>query len=280
MRNPLSIPVVVVVSLVEICAARADPAPPDAEVQGEVQVYPCRPTIACTAELVPAGALEIETGYAQRRVDGAPNHSVQALAKYSVTDRVQLQVATNNLIAAQSGSGAQLIDGVWFGPKVLLVRQDGYVPSIAVSAFLAVPTRDGPGALTQSKDADMWVYASKDLPLGIHADLNLGIDVLGVDDHPAIQELVALSLSRDLGHGFGTMLEGYAFEGGGTHAEHDAGVLTGLTFAVVPRVMLDAGFDVALYRDARDVTMFAGVTFVPYAHAAPTAAARVETASR
>lgn len=227
-----------------------------------VSVLPCRPTIACTAEIVPGGTLELEVGWAQRRASESPTNSALGLAKVSLTDRLQLQLGTNNMVTSQAGTTSPL-DGVFLGPKVVLVEQTDRVPAIAVSALVSTPTRDGAAAVTRTTDVNLWAYASKDLPW-LHADFNVGFDVLSVDDHPALQELVALSLSRDISHGVGAMLEGYAFWNGGEYVDHDAGVLTGLTFSIAPRVMFDAGFDVSLYRDTRNVTMFAGVTFVPY----------------
>jgi len=230
--------------------------------EGIVSVLPCRPTIACTAEIVPGGSLELELGWAQRRASGAPTNSVQALAKISLTDRLQLQVGTNNVLSSQADT-MNTLDGAFFGPKVVLLAQGDVVPAVAVSALLSTPTRDGAAAVTHTTDLYLWGYASKDLPW-VHADLNVGFNVLSVDDQPAVQELVALSLSRDIGHGVGAMLESYAFWNGGAYAAHDAGVLTGLTYSLAPRVMFDAGFDVSLYRDSRNITLFTGVTFVPY----------------
>lgn len=249
----------------------AEPASEAAHDDDDVRVLPCRPTIACTAEIVKGGVLEVETGFARRQSADEPAHSVAALLKYSLTDRLQLQLGTNNLVMMQHGSATQSFDGVFAGPKLVLLEQRARAPAIAVSALFMFPTRDGADAVTQTTDGYFWIYASKDLPW-LHADFNVGLNVLSLDSHPAVQELVALSLSRDLAFGFGAMLEGYAFEGGGDYAAHDAGVLTGLTYSIGPRVMLDAGVDIALHRDSRDLTMFAGVTFAPYAHVQRSAA--------
>lgn len=229
----------------------------------EIKVLPCRPTIACTAEIVKRGVLEVETGFARRHSADAPVSTVQALVKYSVTDRVQLQLGTNNLVMAQHGSDTQTLDGVYGGTKLVLRDQSERAPAISVSALVMLPTRDGASAATQTTDGYFWAYASKDLG-SVHADFNVGLDVLSIDHHPAVQELVALSLSRDLAYGVGAMLEGYTYEGGGDYAEHDAGILTGLSYALTPRIMFDAGADIALYRDARHLTLFGGLTFAPY----------------
>lgn len=245
-----------------------------AEDESAVLTLPCRPTIACTAEIVPGGTLEVETGYAHRRGDGVANTAL-GLAKYSVTDVLQLQLGTNNLVTAQTGGATQLLDGVYLGPKLVLHEQTAVTPTVAVSALAMLPTRSGPDAVTRTTDLYVWGYLSKDL-LGLHADFNVGLDLLSIDSKPATQVVVALSVSRDLAHGVGAMAEGYTFEGGGSYAAHDAGLLMALSYAPAPRVMFDAGVDIALYRDARSLTAFAGVTFIPYRRAA---SASVSTAA-
>jgi len=146
-----------------------------------------------------------------------------------------------------------------------------------VSAQVALPTRGGADALTQTVDAYLWGYVSKDL-LGLHTDLNLGLDVLSVDVQPAIQLVAAAAISRDLGRDLNAALEVYTCEGGGAYADHDAGALTALSYAPTGWLTVQAGADVALYRDVRSLTLFAGLTFVPYQRARPPAD-RVELAA-
>ena len=255
-----------------VCITRAAFAEPSVEpaepaVDDEVAALPCRPTIACTAEIVRGGTLEVETGFAHRRAADANASGVLALVKYSITDRLQLQLGTNNLVMA-SGDTTAWLDGVYLGPKVVLARQTEQLPTLAVSALFSIPTRSGDDAMTRTRDGYFWVYASKDL-LGFHADGNLGLDVLSLTDAPAVQGVAALSVSHDLAFGLGAMVETYAFEGGGSYAQHDAGVLMALSYAPTPRIMFDLGGDVALHRDARRATLFAGVTFIPYRAARP-----------
>jgi len=128
-------------------------------------------------------------------------------------------------------------------------------------------------------DGDFWLYLSQDLP-GVHADLNVGVNVLSMDSQPAVQYLGALSLSRDLAWGVGAMLENYAFVGGGSYADHDAGVLSGFTYAPTPRLMFDLGTDIALFRDSRNLTLFAGFTIVPYQYVKKQTAAGSSVAQR
>ena len=233
--------------------------------EARVRALPCRPTIACTAEIVPGGHFEVEAGYALRRTPtaSAAVHGAAALGKYSVTDRLQLQLGTNNVFLAQTGTATRSFDGAFGGPKLVLVTQGDRTPAIAVSALFGAPTTNDEAAAVRTYDANAWVYVSKDA-LGFHGDINLGLDTLSLDKKPAIQTLAALAVSRDLAFGFGAMIEGYTFNGGGAYAGHDGGVLTALSFSPMPELVLDAGADTALYRDTRSVTFFAGLTMLPF----------------
>ncbi len=230
-----------------------------------VRALPCRPTIACTAEIVPGGHFEIEAGYALRRTPSASTgvHGAAVLGKYSITDRLQLQLGTNNVFLAQAGTSTRSFDGAFGGPKLVVVTQGERVPAIAVSALVSAPTAKDEGAAVRTYDESTWIYVSKDL-LGFHGDINVGLDALSLDKKPALQTLAALAVSRDLAFGFGAMIEGYTYNGGGAYAGHDGGVLTALSFSPMPELVLDAGADTALYRDTRTVTFFAGLTMLPF----------------
>jgi hypothetical protein len=244
-------------------AQERDSAEDPSKKEEDARALPCRPTIACMAEIVPKNTLEIEAGYAQRIASDARLQSAQVLLKYSLSDHFQLQLGTNNLIAAQDSARTQSFDGVYGGPKLLLADQGDWSPSFAVSALFMGPTRQGEDALQQQWDGYFWAYISKDLA-GFHGDINFGFNVLGLDKKPEPQVLTALAISRDLFGGLGSYVELYGFHGGAPYAEHDAGVLAGLSYAPIQELIFDAGADTALYRDTRSVTVFAGATFLPY----------------
>lgn len=136
------------------------------------------------ADIAERGTLEVETDYAQTWSDSAIASSGAALLKYSLSDSLQLQLGTDNLITVQSGAATQTLDGVYFGPKLVLRDQGEIAPSISVSAMVSLPTRGGDDALTQTVDAYLCAYASRDV-LGVHTDVNLGVNLLSVDAAPA-----------------------------------------------------------------------------------------------
>lgn len=59
----------------------------------DLTALPCRPTIACTADIVPPGSFELEIGYLFRKLRSPLlQHSVPFLAKLTLAEWVQLQV--------------------------------------------------------------------------------------------------------------------------------------------------------------------------------------------
>ena len=228
---------------------------------GRVKVLPCRPTIACTAELVPANTWEVEAGYSDRRSSGTTAHGGQLLIKYSVLDRLQLQLATNNVFSAPVGGSVSYFDGGVAGLKARFTPQGRFLPMISASLLVSFPTQSGQMVAQRSYDTLLWVYFSKDIGF-VHTDLNFGWDTLDLSGSAKPQEVVAWSASTDLAYGFGFMTEGYGFFGGSA-AVADAGWLNAISYAPIPEVMFDLGGDAGLVGVDRTYTLFVGVTFIP-----------------
>jgi hypothetical protein len=227
----------------------------------DVSALPCRPTIACTADIVPSGTFELEAGYLYRRLAHDKNQSsVPFLLKLSLTDALQLQVGSNGPTFAPMQS---FFDDVVAGLKLRVHRQTERTPSLAVSALVSVPTAEAMGYL-RTYDALLAAYVTKDIGW-LHADFNVGLNLWRVESEPLTQLWTALALSVPVGRGFGAMVEGYVFSDAAPIAERDAGVLSAISYQPRPWLVIDAGPDVGLVRDTRTVSAFVGVTIDPVA---------------
>ncbi len=244
-------------------ARRAEAGPPDETYR----VLPCRPTISCTADLVPPGALEIEAGYLARSItSGGYVHAQPFLAKLSLFERLQLQVGSNGkvLTTGKVASEARFLDDISIGLKPKLLDQTELWPSLAVSAALSIPSWDRHPDFPFAYDASFWGYASKDVG-PFHFDLNGGLNVWEFDLSPSYQPFVTLALAAPLAGDFGAILEGYSFADGHARiAPADAGILTGLTYSPRPWLMFDAGMDLGALRQQRRWSLFTGLTIIPY----------------
>jgi hypothetical protein len=244
------------VTLAALCGASA-------RADDQVTALPCRPTIACTADIVPPGALELEVGYLYRSLNGGVNqHSVPFLFKLTLARWLQLQVGGNGPTFADRPVPVRYVDDVDFGFKLHLVDQTAGRPSMAVSAALSVPLADDMPGFVRTYDVLVTAYATKDIAW-LHADLNAGLNLWRVEGPIAAQPWVALALSAPLPAGLGAMIEGYYFARAQPLAPRDAGLLLAASYSPRPWIVLDAGGDLGLVRSTRAASAFVGLTVVP-----------------
>lgn len=149
------------------------------------KTLPCRPTIACTADLAPTGAFELETGALYRKDSGgARQWTFPFLGKLTVADRLQVQLG----------------------------HQAEWVPSLSLSATASIPGFAGAGYL-RTYDAFFVGYVTKDFG-PVHVDFNTALNVWRIDGAPLGQGLVALAVGASLPAPFsmfGVMGETYYF---------------------------------------------------------------------
>ncbi len=228
----------------------------------DAKSLPCRPTIACTADLVKSGQFEIETGMLFRRLGAARQWSFPFLAKLTLAPYAQLQVGSNGYTEQSDAGPVRYFDDVTAGLKLHLVDQRAFVPSVSLSAAIALPvTGDEPGYVSQ-ENAFAIGYVTKDFgPL--HANLNLGLNDWGVDRGSTLQEWVALALSVPLPAPFGLLVENYYFTDATPAAGRDGGCLFALSLTPRPWLVFDFGGDVGYFPASRSYSSFVGMTIVP-----------------
>jgi hypothetical protein len=171
------------------------------------KAMPCRPTIACTADFVPTGVVELDTGYLYRRLgNGADQHSVPFLLKLTLAEWVQLQVGSNGPTFASMPAPARFFDDITVGLKLHLHDQDERSPSLSVSGTASLPMPAATGYLRRGYDAFFIFYVTKDV-CWLHIDFNAGVNLWQLDATPRAQPWAALAMSTALPRGFGPMIE-------------------------------------------------------------------------
>jgi hypothetical protein len=226
------------------------------------KALPCRPTIACTADIVPPGVVELEVGYIYRRLAAREDqHSVPFLLKLTLADWVQLQLGSNGPTFASPALPARFFDDLTLGLKLHLRDQTTDAPSMSFSATASIPLVDAEGYL-RTYDALFIAYVTKDVRW-LHADLNLGLNLWRLDRQPIPQPWIALALSVALAHDLTPMVELYYFGDAAPVALSDAGLLVALGYQPRNWLVLDVGADVGFIQANRVVSAFAGVTIIP-----------------
>ncbi len=225
------------------------------------RALPCRPTVACTADFAPPGTFEIEGGWNAAKQAGQRVVSFPFLLKQTLTPLLQLQLGSNGFTSVRGTERTSYFDDLVFGPKLHLVDQSAFVPSLSVSAEIGVPISRATG-YSSDDDAFFTAYASQDFAF-IHADLNAGLALWKLES-PSVQESLELALSATVAAPLGVFAEGYVFSNAAPVAPRDGGVRAGVTLTPKPWLVFDAGGDAGFYPSIRAYTLFVGMTVVPF----------------
>jgi hypothetical protein len=223
---------------------------------------PCRPTIACTADIVKPGLFELEAGMLFRHLDGTRQWTFPFLAKLTLTSFMQLQVGSNGYTTQFDGVPARYFDNVSPGIKFHFLDQGSVLPSLSISGAVGVPILEHQQGFIPANDAFFIAYITKDFG-PIHADLNLGANDWALDSSPRAQEWVALAVSAPLPPPFGAMVEFYYFTDAAPFAGRDGGWLFALSVSPRPWLIFDFGGDIGYFPSSRAYSSFVGMTIVP-----------------
>jgi hypothetical protein len=222
-------------------------------------VLPCRPTIACTADIGPPGDLELEIGYLFRRFQGpAHQQSIPFLFKVTATRWLQLQLGGNGPTFENAPVPTRYVDDIVGAAKVHLLDQAPLHPSLSLSTGLSVPLVSANGYV-RTYDILTTVYATKDFRW-LHTDLNVGLDAWRIGGPVEWQPWAALALSVALPRQFTFMAESYYFSDARPIAPRDGGMLGAVAYSPWPNLVFDAGGDLGYFPSERAFSVFVGIT--------------------
>jgi hypothetical protein len=243
----------VAVMLAAPTMARAD------VITADELALPCRPTIACTADIGPPGHLELEIGYLFRRFR-APAHqqSVPFLLKLTVTPWLQLQLGGNGPTFANAPVATRYVDDIVGAAKLHLPDPPPRWPSLSLWVALSVPLASAQGYV-RTYDILTAAYATDDFgPL--HVDLNVGLNAWRITGPVFWQPWVALAVSTAPARWLIAMVETYYFGDASPIAPRDGGLLGAVGFVLRPNLVLDGGGDLGFFPSSRAYSLFLGLT--------------------
>ena len=209
-----------------------------------------RPTVADPADITQFGVLEVEYGYEHPNVGpGGQQNNFGGLLKFAVTCNLELRwdMATllnqrNNGIST-TGTGDN-----WLGFQYRFHRQTRRTPVLAFGYALKFPSASEAKGLGSGRyDHQAKVLVSKDLG-GVHFDFNASLFIVGRQGLSGFDHNTELNLA--FSH---PVYKNLLFTGefyGDTKLNSStpafASALWAFTYAVTPRLIIDAGVDHAL----------------------------------
>jgi hypothetical protein len=231
-----------------------------AHADDDNHVVPCRPTLACTADLAPTGTLELELGYQPRRVDDGPvyQHTFPFLFKVPVASWLELQLGGNGYTIVP---GAHYFGDLLPAVKVHLLDQTDDRPSLAVSLIGGVPSFSQAG-YTRIYDLFAQLHASKDNGK-LHLDGIAGLGAWQLEGPVKYQPYVAVAATYPLSKRVAASLEPHYYADAAPIAPHDGGAMLAVAFAIRPWLVVDGALDVVLFADQTSEIGLFGISIAP-----------------
>jgi hypothetical protein len=226
---------------------------------------PNRPTVANPADITQYGVLELEYGWDRTSLGaGARLSDLTGLLKFGLLCDIELRWTMANYIwqsplaGNQSGTGDN-----WFGPQVRLYHQTAHIPTLALNYAVKAPTASSSKGLGSGvMDHSVTFLASKDIKK-IHFDFNATSLWIGKPAGSGSDQNFQLNLaiSRTITGRLGFTGEFYGNTELNLATPGFASTLWAPTFAVTPRLVIDAGIEIGLSHGAPQQHFFVGVTY-------------------
>jgi hypothetical protein len=230
-----------------------------------IDAHPNRPTVANPADITQYGILELEYGWDRLwPEEGIRQTSVGGLLKLGLLCDVELRWNTTSFLSQTDSSGTHGSFGDnWLGPQIRVYRQTKRAPTLAFSYGIKIPsarTEDGLG--TGRVDHAFTFLASKDIA-HFHFDFNVTQFLIG---RPATS---GADKNQQLSQAFSHVIRGgLQFTGefyGQTRLNQTtpgfSSSLWALTYTVVPRLVIDGGFEAGLTSGGPHRHAFVGATY-------------------
>jgi hypothetical protein len=222
---------------------------PDTPKDG-ITANPNRPTVADPADITQYGVLEVEYGFDHvMGLQQERENNLAGLYKFAATCNFEIRWDVETLLRQTTGAVTQ----TGFGDNALgfeyrFHRHSKWLPSLSIGYSLKFPSASvAKGLGTGKYDHEIRFYASKDI-LGTHFDFNTAYIFLGRPTIGGTDQFTQMNLAfshpiykklQFTGEFYGNMFYNIptpAFANG----------LWALTYAIKPRLVVDAGIDHAL----------------------------------
>jgi hypothetical protein len=230
-----------------------------------IAAHPNRPTVANPADITQYGVLELEYGWDRLRSEkDIRQTSVGGLLKLGMLCDVELRWNTTSFASQTDPSGSHGGFGDnWLGPQVRIYRQTTRVPTLAFSYAIKIPSAPTENDLgTGRVDQAFTFLASKDVKR-FHVDFN------GTEFLVGRPGTFGFDRNQQMNVAFSHALRGGLEITGEVYKQTRLNKMTpgfvsspwALTYTVLPRLVIDGGYEVGLTTGGPHRHGFVGATY-------------------
>jgi hypothetical protein len=218
----------------------------------DAAVAPDRPSVTNSAQTVPPGSLQIETGVEYGRTSRAGEAAERRLAwqgtfRLGLTDRLEVRLEGEPLVRLRGSEDETGAGDLALGLKYRFLDQ---------AEQSRWPIGSG------RTDFGIVGLASWDLPWDLSLDINAGLVAVGQSqpDGYLIQGLASASLGKQITGRLSGFVEVFFASRGERDGRHNLGFDTGVSFLLTRLVALDAAVETSLTGRGPDYAVRAGVS--------------------
>lgn len=236
--------------------------------QEKPEIVTDRPDQTEAAELVPQGALQVETGFVYEKDHDhniiSTNYTYNTtLIKYGVNEHFELRFITEYLgerqrIGGEINSKIEGLSPLALGVKIKLADEKGFWPQAAMIGHISL--RSGSKEFTPDYTvADFRFTLAHTISEKISFSYNVGAEWSGANENPEAIFLYTAALGYALSPKIGAFVESYSFFPERSKADHrfDGGI----TYKFTPVIQWDASAGVGLSKNAPDFFVSTGLSF-------------------
>ena len=226
---------------------------------------PNRPTVSNPAHVTQYGVLELEYGWDWLwREKNILQASMGGLLKFGLLCDVELRWNTNSLLSQTDSTGTHRTFGDnWLGTEVRFHRQTTFLPTMAFSYAYKIPSASTEDGLGTGRADHSFIFGASESVAHFNLDFNFAQFLVGKPHAFGFDEnqQLALAFSRAIHGGLQFVGEFYGQTQLNRTTPGFASSLWALTYTVIPRLVIDGGFEGGLTSGGPHRHAFFGLTY-------------------
>jgi hypothetical protein len=226
---------------------------------------PNRPTVSNPAHVTQYGVLELEYGW--DRVwpeEGTHQTSIGGLLKFGMLCDIELRWSTTSFLSQTDAGGTSRTFGDnWLGTEIRVHRQTRRLPTMAFSYAFKIPSASTENGLGTGRVDHSFTLGASENIAHLNFDFNLTQFLIGRPTASGFDEnqLMALAFSHAIRGGLQFAGEFYGETRLNQTTPGFASSLWALTYTIIPRLVIDGGFEAGLTSGGPHQHVFVGATY-------------------
>jgi hypothetical protein len=196
--------------------------------------------------------------------EGIHQNSIGGLLKFGMLCDVELRWNTTSLLSQRDAAGTHRAFGDnWLGTEIRIHRQTERLPTLACTYALKIPSASTESGLGTGRVDHSFTFGASENITSLNFDFNFAQFLIGRQTRSGFDknQQIALAFSHPIWRGLGFSGEFYGQTELNETTPGFASSLWAATYTILPRLVIDGGFEVGLTSGGPHRHAFVGLTY-------------------